>query len=278
MFKLPFGEGCCNNLSCNFNFSQIQGVKLEIIDCTKGILFKKYMKILEHPKHGRGSGINPCIDCRIFMFSEAKILMKKFKCQFIATGEVLGERPMSQHKKSMDIIEAESGLKGKVLRPLSAKLFPETPAEKKKLVNRKLLLDIQGRQRHIQIALAKKYNITYPAPAGGCLLCEKTCATKLKDLFEHSTKISFPETASLNGFRHFRAEGKLIVGRRHEENLRLQELNKSLKWEIIVCTPDAPGPTCLYENKKDKKLAEKLVKVYSLNDLKLREEFEKYRI
>ncbi len=278
MFKLPFGEGCCNNVSCNFNFAQMQGVKLKIIDCTKGRLFKKYMQLLEHPRHGRGSGINPCIDCRVFIFSEAKKLMKKFKCQFIATGEVLAERPMSQHKKAMDIIERESGLVGEILRPLSAKLFEETPAEKKKLVNRDLLLGIHGRMRHIQIALAKKYNITFPQPSGGCLLCEKTCASKLNDLFKHNTKITFPETASLSGGRHFRNKGKIILGRRHEENMKLIALNKLLKWNIIMCKPTSPGPTCIYENKKDKTLAEKLVKVYSLNDLKAREEFDKLRI
>ena len=185
---------------------------------------------------------------------------------------------MSQHKKAMDIIERESKLEGKVLRPLSAKLLAETPAEKNELVNRKLLLGIHGRTRNIQIALAKKYNITYPQPSGGCLLCEKTCALKLKDLFKHNSKITFPEISSLNGFRHFRKEGKIILGRRHEENMRLIELNKLLKWNIIMCKPENPGPTCIYANKKDKEFAEKLVKIYSLNDLESRKEFENYKI
>jgi len=136
LFLLPFGEGCCSDKHCVFNFCQKEGIKLKIIDCTKGQLLQEYLELIRSPRHGYGSGINPCIDCRIFMFNKARDIMEKEGFDVIVTGEVVGERPMSQRKKAMDIIENESGLKGKLLRPLSAKLLTETDIEKSKLVER----------------------------------------------------------------------------------------------------------------------------------------------
>lgn len=131
-FNLPFGTGCCIP-SCAFNFAQVQGIPLKIIDCTKGKLFQKYIKTVKKPKYGYGTAINPCVDCRIFLLKKAKEIMKKEKADFVATGEVLNERPMSQTKNKLILTEKESGLQGKLLRPLSAKLLPETIAEKKKV-------------------------------------------------------------------------------------------------------------------------------------------------
>jgi len=276
MFKLPFGGGCCNDEMCSFKFSQIQGVPLKIVDCTKGKLFKEYIKILRNPKYGTGAGVNPCIDCRIFILKHAKPLLKKLNCQFIATGEVLGERPMSQYRKAMDTIEEAVKLKGKILRPLSAKHLPETQAEKKGLVNRSKLLDIQGRNRKPQIALAKKYKIDYPHPAGGCILCEKDFKGKLNDLLKHEKTLKPEHVDSLRGFRHFRNRGKIILGRNHAENLILEKLNKKLKYYILV--PEKAGPTCLYQEFKDRKLVKELVEAYSSKNLSLREKFDKIKI
>jgi tRNA U34 2-thiouridine synthase MnmA/TrmU len=277
-FSLPFGCGCCNNLSCNFNFAQISKAQIHIIDCTKGKLFEEYLNIIKSPKYGYGKGINPCIHCRIFMFKHAKSLMKKLNCQFIASGEVLGQRPMSQYKKALMNIEKEAGLKGLILRPLSAKLLNETIAEKKKLVDRDKLLAIKGRQRNIQIALAKKYGIKFPDPAGGCLLCDHNYSKKLKDLFEYKKIIKSEDIEILNGFRHFRKTGKIILGRNQVENLKLEELNKKLKYNIIISPRNKPGPTCLYEDAKDDKLAQDLVEVYSSKDLKQRSRFDELRV
>ena len=108
-FKLPFGTGCCNE-GCSFNFSQLQGIKLKVFDCTKGKLLQEYLKIIKEAKHGRGSSVNPCIDCRIFMLKEVKKFADKQKIKSIATGEVIGQRPMSQQKKQISLIEKEAGL------------------------------------------------------------------------------------------------------------------------------------------------------------------------
>jgi hypothetical protein len=185
---------------------------------------------------------------------------------------------MSQYKKAILNIEKEAKLSGKILRPLSAKLLPQTKAEKSGLVNREKLLAINGRKRTMQLELAKKFNITYPTPAGGCLLCDKNYSIKLRDLFLYSKNPSSEEIQTLAGFRHFRSKGKIILGRKHEENLLLQELNKKLKYNIIIPSPLNPGPTALYESKQDKELAEQLVKAYSNADLKERDKFESLRL
>ena len=266
-FKLPFGGGCCNDWMCSFQFSQIQGVRLEIVDCTKGKNLKEYLDLIKTPKFGRGNAFNPCIDCHLFMLKRAKSISKKLGCDFIATGEVLGERPMSQHKQALMLIEKQAGLEGKVLRPLSAQLLDETQAEKQGLVDRNKLFDIQGKNRTSQIKLAKKFKINYPNPAGGCQLCEKTYAIKLKDLLAHKQikEINIEEIKLLKGFRHFRSKnkekGKIILGKEHKENLALESANKKLCWNIII--PSIPGPTAIYENIDDKMYVEELIEGYS---------------
>jgi len=265
-FLLPF-SGCCKP-DCAFNFAQLQGIPLGVVDCTKGKNFNEYVSVIKKPKYGYGSGVNPCIDCRIFMLLKAKEYAKKTKADFVATGEVLNERPMSQHSKALAIAEKESGLKGKLLRPLSAKLLPETDAEKKKLVDRSKLLAIRGRSRKQQIALAKKYNISYPSPAGGCLLCEKEFAAKLKDLFKHKKRISPVDVELLRIGRHFRInDAKIIVGRNEKENKQLLKLTK--KTDILVEVKDAPSPITLMQgsgNDKIKKAAALTIRYSDVNE------------
>lgn len=263
-FSLPFGSGCCMP-DCAFNFAQTQHVKLEVLDCNKGKLFQEFINVIRKPAHGYGVGMNPCIDCRIFMLKKAKELMPKYRAKFIVTGEVLNERPMSQTKSRLEQIEKETGLKGKILRPLSAKLLPETIAEKKGLVDRNKLLDIQGRERKIQMALAKKYKISYPTPAGGCLLCEKEFAIKLRDLFKHKKVIKPQDILLLRLGRHFRLNKvKIIVGRNEQENSKLTELADN---DLIFEVKDIPSPiTILQSNKPTKKeieIAAKLTAHYS---------------
>ena len=247
-FNIPFfGSYKLEEIS---KFAEVNNIKLKIIEFTKGKEFNNYIKLLRKPKHGYGSGMNPCIDCHIFMLKKAKQIMLNEKADFIATGEVLNERPMSQHLKALMLIEKEAGLKGKLLRPLSAKLLPKTIAEEKGLVDRDKLFDINGRKRDRQIELAKKYNIDYPSPGGGCLLCEKEFAVKINNLFEHQKKIIPKDTELLKIGRHFRFNNtKIIVGRNKEENEKIMQLAGK---DIIMETKDIPSPITLIMGKADK--------------------------
>ena len=282
--KLPFGAGCCSSTECVFNYSQVSGIKLNIIDATKEPLLEEYLEIIKKPKHGYGVSLNPCKDCKVFLLKKAKELGEKIKADFLVTGEVLGQRPNSQQKNHLMLIEKQANLEGKILRPLSAKLLPETEAEKKGWINKSKLFSIEGRQRKKQLELAKKYNIKFPTPAGGCLLCEKDYCRKLKELFNFKEKlnqeIKNEEIQLLKIGKHFRStktNGKIILGRNEPQNKELEEINKTLNWNIII-PEDFPGPTILFENIKDKELANKLLEAYSSKDLTLKKQFEKLRI
>jgi len=204
-------------------------------------LGKDYVEMLQKPKHGRGAGMNPCIDCKIFMMKKAKEMMGKLGADFIATGEVLNERPMSQYRGALMLIEKEAGLSRRILRPLSAKELDPTEMEEKGLVKREKLLDIQGRQRKVQIGMAEKYKLSFPSPGGGCLLCEKAYAKKLSDLFKHK-EADEENIGLLRLGRHFRFNGKkIIVGRDEKENRHLMEF-KGIKF---IPSKEIPGPVTL---------------------------------
>jgi tRNA U34 2-thiouridine synthase MnmA/TrmU len=190
-------------------------------------LSDKFLEIVKNPAHGHGKNMNPCIDCRILMLKEAKDFMNITGADFIITGEVLGQRPMSQRRDCFPMIDKAAGLKGFVLRPLSAKLLSLTAPEKKRLVNRELLYDFSGRSRKPQMALAHAFGLTeYPAPAGGCLLTEPIYAHKLKDLLEHDENPSYKDINLLRIGRHFRfsPDCKIIIGRNKEENEAIQSI------------------------------------------------------
>lgn len=212
----------------------------------------EYLKMVRKPKHGYGRHMNPCIDCRIFIVKKAKKYAKEIGASFIFTGEVLDERPMSQHSRAMKIIEEETGLKGKILRPLSAKILPETVIEKKGLVNREKLLDIRGRSRKPQIKLVEVFKIKdYPCPSGGCLLTYKEYANKLRDLFEHKKRCSMADVILLKVGRHFRlGENKIIVGRNEMENKILTA--KKARNDYYFEVPDIGGPITLLQGAKTK--------------------------
>lgn len=219
-FKLPFGTGCCNE-GCSFNFSQMQGIKLKVFDCTKGKLLQEYLEVIKKAKHGRGAGVNPCIDCRIFMLKKVKKFADKEGIKFIVTGEVTGQRPMSQQKKQIGIIEKETGLEGRIIRPLID------------------FYGFQGRSRKPQIALSKKFKIKYPSPAGGCLLCEKVLKKRLEALLKRG--LSEEEINFVGIGRHFMF-GKIwvVIGRDDKEN-KIIESSKAGK----IVEPDYPASSAV---------------------------------
>lgn len=195
-------------------------VPVHVIDIAE----EYFREVLLKPRYGFGANLNPCIDCRIFMFRKAKDLMTAWRADFIFTGEVLDQRPMSQHMEALKLIEKESELEGLILRPLSAHHLPPTIPEREGWVNRERLLGIRGRQRNIQMRLAEQYGIEdYPTPAGGCCaLVDPSFAEKLQDLLvnQPTTSLAPDLVVLLKVGRYFRLDSRtvLIVGREQAEN------------------------------------------------------------
>lgn len=209
-------------------------------------LGKEYMDIVVHPKHGRGSGMNPCLDCRLLMFKRAKQMMKDEGASFIMTGEVLGQRPMSQLRDKLRIIEREAELEGLILRPLSARHLPPTIPETEGWVDRDAMLDIKGRGRRVQMDLAETLQIgDYPCPAGGCLLTDKPFAAKLREHIDHAGTLTMSDIPLLKAGRHFRlpSGAKLVVGREQEENERLQKIASDS--DTVLDPDNVSGPTAV---------------------------------
>ena len=219
------------------------GVTVEVIDVSR-----EYINVVLNPRHGYGSGMNPCVDCRIFLLQQAKAYMEEVGAHFVFTGEVLGQRPKSQKRDQLRIVERESGLAGFLLRPLSAKLLPVTIPEQKGWVDREQLLAISGRGRKEQIALAERFDIgDYPQPSGGCCwLIDRTFSRRLRDFLDHYPKeMVTPERMALLGVgRHFRLDEqtKVIVGRDEGENDYLARVGAD-HWQFT--TIDHPGPIAL---------------------------------
>lgn len=190
-------------------------VPLQIVDVSH-----EYFDVILNPKYGYGKNVNPCVNCRIFMFKKAKEIMEEEGYNFLVTGEVLGQRPMSQTFERLMLIEKEAGLEGYVVRPLSAKLLPPTIPEKLGWIDRGKLLSIKGRSRKTQIALAKKYNLEYEQPAGGCCyLTDENYAYRFKEAFQTEGLITRDDLALFAVGRHFRLPSgtKLIVARNEGE-------------------------------------------------------------
>ena len=187
----------------------------------------EYLEMVRNPKHGYGSGMNPCLDCRIMKIKKASEYMRRIGASFLFTGEVLGQRPMSQHGRAMDIIDRESGFQGHILRPLSAANLEPTIPEKKQWVDRSKMLGISGRSRKTQISLASQKGIQdYPCPAGGCLLTDKNFADKMRDYFNYTEHPSVRDIPLLKVGRHFRLDNgdKVIVARNEHESKSLKDL------------------------------------------------------
>jgi len=202
--------------------SRAMGIDLRIMD-----MGQDYIDMVRNPAHGYGKNLNPCIDCKIFMIRNAKAVMKELDAPFIVTGEVLGQRPMSQRRDTFHVIERDSDMRGMILRPLSAKLLPLTKAEQDGRVDREKLLGISGRSRAVQLQLAERYRISgYSAPAGGCLLTDKNFSEKLRDLFQDNHSVNSNDIKLLTIGRHFRMDAgvKIVVGRDNQENEMLMSL------------------------------------------------------
>jgi len=220
------------------------GISLRSLD-----LSEEQMKRVCYPRHGYGSGMNPCIDCRILMLNAAKRVMEEERAQFVVTGEVLGQRPMSQHRRSLELVAEESGLGDRLLRPLSANRLSDTLPVKKGWIRRDRLQDLCGRSRHEQIALAARLGITeYPQPAGGCLLLEKAFAARLNDAFRYIGKGAMTQAdfRLLRYGRQFRLSdcAKVIVGRNEQENGILSGFATG---RIVIEPHDVVGPLSLVE-------------------------------
>ena len=246
--KTPFCDFDCGR-GCGFEIREradTLGVNLKTV-----YLGDDYIEMLKNPKHGFGSGMNPCIDCRAMMFKAAKKHMEEIGADFIISGEVLGQRPMSQHGPALKTIEKESGLEGKIVRPLSAALLPPTDPEKIGLIKRENLGMIKGRSRKPQLQLAREFEIENPPNAGGgCLLTDPAFAIRAKDLFKHTETPTTNDIDLLKIGRHFRFDQnvKLIVGRNKDENEVIKAL--ALPDDILLEAQDHVGPVSLLRGKE----------------------------
>ncbi len=208
----------------------------------------EFISVIKNPRHGHGKGMNPCIDCRILTLNRAFVYMREIGGSFIFTGEVLGQRPMSQHRRAISIIDNESGAAGYILRPLSARLLEPTIPEQKGWVDRDKLLAIKGRSRKEQIALAKAKGIyDYPNPAGGCLLTDPHFADRLRDYFAHTGTPDINDINLLTVGRHFRLENgeKIIVARNETECNALKFLCRGK--DSLFMPNNFSGPTVLLQ-------------------------------
>ena len=222
--------------------ARITGIPLRVERITE-----IYLPMLRNPAIGYGKNMNPCMDCHTLMFRLAGQRMRSEGIDFLFSGEVLGQRPMSQSKTSLRYVEKHSGFEGYILRPLSAKRLPVTIPEASGLVDRERLLDLSGRSRKPQIALAKAFGVTeYPAPAGGCLLTDPNYSRRLKDLFDHQVEVREAELELLKYGRHFRLsdDAKIVVGRTKGENQKMIA-HHDPGCDTLMKLKAYPGPTVL---------------------------------
>jgi len=225
------------------------GIQLEVIDFSK-----EHFDMVRDPKHGWGKNMNPCIDCHSMMMRYSGELLKNFNADFIITGEVLNQRPMSQNRSALDVVKKQSGFSDKILRPLCAKNLKETQMEIDGLVDREKLLDISGRNRKTQMALADKWGIKdYPSPAGGCKLTEPNYSIRLKEILDRKEDVTEKDIDLLKYGRHFISENntKVIVSRTGEEGEKIKQLlnNKDMMFitskfnGAMVIIPEGDNPT-----------------------------------
>ncbi|MDN3515567.1 MAG: hypothetical protein NG747_14375 [Candidatus Brocadia sp.] len=234
---------CTSHGSCKLEAVKVSekfGIPIKVINTTE-----RFLELVKKPKFGYGKNMNPCIDCRINIFRIAGEYMREIGADFIITGEVLGQRPMSQRKEAMKIIDKEANLTGLVLRPLCAKHMEPTIPEKSGMVDREQLLHIRGRSRKDQIQLADVFQIKdYPCSAGGCLLTDPEFAHRMRDLV-NSCDAGVNDVNLLKVGRHFRldAQTKAIVGRNEEDNTRIESLSR--EGDYLLSLVDMPGPLTL---------------------------------
>lgn len=227
----------------------------------------EHLELVKNPKHGRGKNMNPCIDCHAMMMNYAGKLLEEYNADFIITGEVLNQRPMSQNKQALNIVKRESGFANKILRPLCALNMDPTEMELNGLVDREKLLKISGRSRKPQMELAEKWGITeYPSPAGGCKLTEPNYALRLRDLLTFKDNVEENELSLLRYGRHIRTKdnNKIIVARTMEEGEAIKELINKQYYSFH--TTDFSGALVLLDNEgteEDRVLAGRIAARYS---------------
>jgi tRNA U34 2-thiouridine synthase MnmA/TrmU len=252
--KTPFCDFDCGR-GCGFEIRERAddlNVNLKTV-----YLGDEYIEMLKHPKYGRGAGFNPCVDCRSMMFKAAEKHMEEIGAEFIISGEVLGQRPMSQHAPALRTIEKETGLLGKIVRPLSGALLPATDPEKDGLIKRENLGMIKGRTRRAQLDMAKEYGIENPPNAGGgCLLTDPSFGLRAKDLFGHTETPTINDIDLLKIGRQFRLdeETKLVVGRNKDENEMIKAI--ALPKDILLESRDHMGPVSILRGKNAEKFIE----------------------
>ncbi len=224
-----------------YKAAEALGIKMHVIDFTDDEI-----ALIKNPPHGFGGAMNPCIDCHATMIKRAGELMEKLGYDFVATGEVMNQRPMSQNKQALSVVENTSGLKGRLIRPLSAQLLEPTIPEQEGIIDRSKLLGISGRCRDEQLALTKKFNLKdYPSPAGGCKLTEKGFATRLRDLMENEGLDERRLVDLLNYARRFRLPNgtSVILGRDAAENKMLSSVLTPS--DTLLAPISVPGPTAI---------------------------------
>jgi tRNA-specific 2-thiouridylase len=237
------------------------GVDLEIIT-----LGEDYLEIIRSPRYGYGSNVNPCIDCRIYMLRRAREMMERDEASFVVTGEVVGQRPMSQRTDTMRKVEKDSGLEGLLLRPLCAKLMAPTVPEERGWVDRERLLGISGRSRKELMRLAEEKGVQgYSSPGGGCLLTDPRFAVRVRDLLERDS-LTLDGVELLKVGRHLRLPlgSKLVVGRNEDDNMRLLALRTES--DTVLTTESCPGPTAVLRGaraREEEDLAAAIVARYS---------------
>ncbi|MDW5563851.1 MAG: hypothetical protein SA339_11540 [Methanomassiliicoccus sp.] len=242
-FISPFNRRVSGESNSTSDLASRMGLKLIAVpNC------HDYLDIVREPKFGRGSGMNPCIDCRIYLLRKAKVIADEEGADFIFTDEAIGQKPLSQHWKIIEFIEREAGLEGKVLRPLSAGLLPETEAERMGWVDRKALKSASGQRRKGGPIVKVSDAFDYPCPAGGCMLTDRRFAARLKDFLEHGVnELTLKDVNLLKIGRHFRVDGhKVIIGRDRDENIHL--LTFASDQYAVLSPVSIPGPVGILEN------------------------------
>ena len=227
MFLTHFGCDIVDKSSCSHDpFPMAEKYGFVVRMCHLG---EKFLDIVKSPKFGHGKNMNPCVDCRILMLNEAKHVMEQIGADAIITGEVLGQRPMSQTRDKLNLVIKQTGLKGRLLRPLSAKLLEPTIPEIEGKIDREQLENISGRSRRRQMKLAEEFGLDdYPSPAAGCLLTDPGYSKRLKDLLEYDSNVDFTALNLLKVGRHFRFSPatKIVVGREEAENDKIEKYRK----------------------------------------------------
>jgi tRNA U34 2-thiouridine synthase MnmA/TrmU len=258
-FSSPFCTCTPKNAGCAAVVTAVKG--LGNIPLKQVALRDEYIEMVQKPKHGYGSEMNPCLDCRILKIQKAGEYMRQIDASFLFTGEVLGQRPMSQHKRALDVIDRESGLQGCILRPLSAAQLEPTIPEVNGLIDRSKLLGISGRSRKKQISLAADKAIKdYPCPAGGCLLTDRHFADKMRDYFAFTKQPSVRDMALLKIGRHFRlVNGDKIIVARNEYECKMMKNIHFEKAHLLVPF-DFSGPSVILQGSSLDHAIEKIIR------------------